>query len=245
MKNISLQRMGGMGSLLVAFFAGLFVTLLLVALLVVRQPGVVSWFYVLSDYVLALAGLFGLAAVPAIHARVAPLSEGWMRWTSTLALIGFVMMAVTGFWHAESETSLIGSWSPLPAEIAPDLAIPMTSLAIFLDLLGHVPLGWFEAAGIGLWVFSVSWLARGTDLLSQGVIRIGLAAGVLSVAAMLGAAPQLALLLLPIMMTGGLLLSTLWFFQVGLLLLREEKEEQKERMEASKIHWTEAIDTQP
>lgn len=249
MRNISQEKMGGIGALLVALFAGLFATMLLLTPLAVRQAEVMSWAYVLSDYVLALAGLFGLAAVPAIHQRIAPLSEGWMRWTSTLALIGFALMAVNGFWQAGYETSVVEFLVHSPFEEPLEDVIPETAQGAFLGLLGRVPVSWFEAAGIGLWVFSVSWLARGTGLLPKSLIYTGLSAGVLSIAATLGAAPQMALLLLPIIMTGGLLLSTLWFFRMGRLLLREERTARSgpfEEKEAYwKTYWSETIDALP
>src|SRR6516165_2361775 len=37
---------------------------------------------------LALAQILGIAAVLAISARVLAVHEGWVRWTSTLAIIG-------------------------------------------------------------------------------------------------------------------------------------------------------------
>lgn len=237
--------MGGAGALFVAFFAGAFALLLLVASLGILHTGLVSWSYLLSDYVLALAGLFGIATVPAIHERIAHRSEGWMRWTSTLALIGFALMAITGFWQAEYETSLIDVMAHFPYEKLPGSTVQVTPMSVFMSLLGRVPLGWFEAAGIGLWIFSVSWLARGTALLPRGLIRIGLTGGILSIAAMLGAAPQMALLLLPAVMTGGLLLSTVWFYWMGRLLLREERSAKEKAQEKVGMNWKETLGAEP
>src|SRR2546430_853436 len=43
----------------------------------------------LDFYLMAAASILGLAVIPAVASLVRQVNEGWTRWTSTLAQIGF------------------------------------------------------------------------------------------------------------------------------------------------------------
>lgn len=230
MNNISLLKLGGVGALLVFLCSGLFALLVLFAPQTALEPGEVPWSYVLGYYALALVGVFGLAVVPPVSRRVAAQSEGWMRWTSTLALVGFAVLGVTHFWAAEYETTLFLEYDgPLGGEIGGGLLVGFQGVDWTVareELLFRIPQGWFEVAGIGLWVFSVSWLARGAGLLPKGLVRLGLLGGGFSLLVPLGASAQVWLLHF-LGTAVGLVLTPWWFCWIGVLLLREESRQRK------------------
>jgi hypothetical protein len=230
MKSLSLQKLGGIGALLVACCTLLFVCALLIAPLDTAWTGLPSWPHVLADYALAWLALFGLAAVPALSARVAALSEGWVRWTSTIATLGFAVLAVTSFWQADYERGVISESQSVPTYVydeapassvdddAPEaVSAPMLVLE---QLVLRAPQGWLEAAGVGLWIFSVSWLAR-SGVLPHSLVWLGLLAGLLSMMTAVGAAFDLTLLKLGGIM-GGLVLTPLWFGRMGVVLLQTD-----------------------
>jgi len=46
----------------------------------------------------ALAGVLGLAVVPAASSMVQHLNEGWVRWTGALATLGFAVIILDNYW---------------------------------------------------------------------------------------------------------------------------------------------------
>lgn len=238
MKNLSVQKMGGTGALLVAFCTPVFVLAVLLASEDAMGTGLPSLPHVLSDYALALLGLFGLAVVPAVSALVMHLSEGWVRWTSTIAALGFALLAVTSFWQADYESSVIKESQSVPAFLYEDGSAEVAEATqetgeteetpeapsspytlMWEQLMMRAPQGWLEVAGVGLWILSVSWLARGGSLLPSGVVWIGLLAGLLSISTAVGATFDVALLKVCGIVGGGFVLTPLWFGRVGFVLL--------------------------
>ena len=47
--------------------------------------------------VFALSGLIGIAVVLAVSESVRSANEGWFRWTSNLAILGFAVVAINNF----------------------------------------------------------------------------------------------------------------------------------------------------
>jgi hypothetical protein len=221
MSTLTVQKVGGIGALGVA--AGLCCA----ALLVLLAPAAAfyssepSWLFVGADYLLALVGLAGLAAAPAITERVAAWQPGWMRWTGTLAQLGFGVLAVVSFWQAEYELALTGVSFDLPVLGYEEEAVGGTR---WQELVARQPKGWLEVAGVGLWMLSVSWLARRKAVFPEDLNSVGRAAGLTAFCTVLGATLQVEpLLMLGIM--GGLVLQPMWFGWMGWILVHEVRAE--------------------
>lgn len=45
-----------------------------------------------------IGAIFALAMIPAVSARVQHLNEGWVRWTASLATLGFAVTIFDNYW---------------------------------------------------------------------------------------------------------------------------------------------------
>jgi hypothetical protein len=162
---------------------------------------------------LALALILAIAAVLAISARVIAAHEGWVRWTSTLAIIGLALNAIDVLRRMALQSAMATAYVHGDAAVKAALTVPGV-------LQSSDPQGWFKFGGVGLWVLVVSLLAlRGgawPKLLSVVGILLALASW-LVVAAEVVAQTQSAILI-----PGGAfaLLAPIWFIWQGLWLRR-------------------------
>lgn len=220
MRARSTSRIGGIGALSVTIFTGFFLIALILASRLPLAPDEIAWPHVLADYALALIGLSGLAAVPAISARVVRFDPELIRWSSTVAQFGFGLLAVVSFWQAEYETSLAVDSMHVPA-LGYDGAASAAGESFIQTLLMRLPMGWLEVAGVGIWMLSVSWVARKKNVFPAGLVRLGLAAGLSAILVPLGATLQLTSLLSFTLLLYTVALGPFWFIWMGSLLLDE------------------------
>lgn len=217
--------MGGVAAVLIGVLGGVFVVLTCLASPEAYNAGIISWPYVLSDYALALTGLLGLAATPAISERVVHLSTGWVRWTGNVAMLGFALLAVLNFWQAEYEMLSEDPTYTIPAisyEANMSLVLDGRIDALVDEFLLRTPHGWLEAAGIGLWILTVSWLSLQSGALPTSLAGTGIAAGILAFCTAIGAnlnEPGLHVF----GVFGGVVVTPLWFTWAGLFLLGSER----------------------
>jgi hypothetical protein len=97
----------------------------------------------------ALGGILGIAAVLAISETVRPANEGWVRWTSYMALFGFAVKALDSFRGLTLLPMRAAAW------VAGDASTKAAIGATRLTLDYH---GWFTFGAVGLWVLVVSLL---------------------------------------------------------------------------------------
>lgn len=125
----------------------------------------------LQLWLLALEGVLGLAVVPLLSDIVRARGEGWVRWTSTLATVGFAVTAV-------SDTLTIARLPGVAAAyVAGDAATKAALAPVWkssLDLYGL----WGYGA-VGVWVIAVSYLAMQEDALPRPLAYTGLGYGAL------------------------------------------------------------------
>lgn len=223
--SVSTERLGGVAAVLMGVLGGAFVALTALASPEAYDAGVISWPYVLSDYALALSGLLGLAAIPAISERVSHLSAGWVRWTASVAKLGFALLAVLNFWQAEYEMLSEYPAFAVPAvsyETNMELVLGGEFNAFIDNFLSRAPHGWLEVAGTGLWILTVSWLALQSGALPTGLAGAGIAAGFLAICTAAGAnLNQSDLHVFGVI--GGAVVSPLWFAWTGVYLLGSER----------------------
>ncbi|HEV2238116.1 MAG TPA: DUF4386 family protein [Ktedonobacterales bacterium] len=162
---------------------------------------------------LALVAIFSIAAVLAISARVLAAHEGWVRWTSTLAIIGLALNAIDLLRRMALESAIATAYVRGDGAVKAALTVPGA-------VQSSDPQGWFKFGGVGLWILVVSLLAlRGgkePKLLSVVGILFALA-GWLVVAGEVVAQSQSAVLI-----AGGVfaLLAPIWYIWQGLRLRR-------------------------
>lgn len=213
----STSRVGGFGALSVAIFTGLFFVFLVLGARLSADPDQVLWPHVLADYALALVGLGGLAAVPAVTARVAAVDRELSKWASTVAQLGFGLMTVMSLWQAEYETSLAASALDLPSltyDVQPD-----ASTSFLQSVLTRLPQGWLEVGGVAFWIGCVSLLARRRRQYPEALVGLGVAAAACGLVTPLAASVQVMWLAALGQVLFFALLGPAWFLWMGSLLL--------------------------
>jgi hypothetical protein len=159
----------------------------------------------------ALGAILAIAAVPAISGLVRTVNEGWTRWTSNLAFLGFAVVAIYYFQMMAMVPSRAAAFAAGDASTKAALAVPIGVDPQFLLRYGV----------IGLWIFVVSILAlRGRKL--PGILSIvGIVAAVLywllAANDILGIATPVRPL---IAIAGGIIAGPIWYIWVGSRLLK-------------------------
>ena len=119
---------------------------------------------------LALTGVFGLIVVPAFAVLFSSENEGWVRWTSNLATLGFAVGAVSNLF----------SFARLPAIaaafVAGDASVKAALVPVWrstLDLYGV----WNDGV-IGVWILTLSLLTLSGKIFPRTLAIIGVLAGI-------------------------------------------------------------------
>jgi hypothetical protein len=160
----------------------------------------------------AIIGVLGLAVVPALTRPVRDLSEGWARWTSTLALIGFAVSSVGYLLSIERLPRIAAAY------VAGD---PSTQAALAATWKASIDLfGVWGYGAVGAWVLVVSILALRGGRLDRPLNMIGIALGItyllVPAATLLKIQP-----LLTVSAALGAVFGAIWYVGNGIRLLRE------------------------
>jgi hypothetical protein len=160
----------------------------------------------------AIVGVLGLAVVPALTRPVRDLSEGWARWTSTLALIGFAVSSVGYLLSIERLPRIAAAY------VAGD---PSTQAALAATWKASIDLfGVWGYGAVGAWVLVVSILALRGGRLDRPLNMIGIALGItyllVPAATLLKIQP-----LLTVSAALGAVFGAIWYVGNGIRLLRE------------------------
>lgn len=173
------------------------------------------WPHLLFDYGFALIALLGLALMPAVHQRLQT-SAPLLSWSAGIAQIGFALTAIMSLWQADYEANL---WREAAAETTGSLALLCGGWTGWLQvLLERMPRGWLETAGIGFWIFVVSWTAYRLPVWPASLTQSGLVLGSTMTCIALGATTGFAFLQV-FGLLNYLLLWPFWLFRMGLFLL--------------------------
>lgn len=235
MENNSLSKLGGLCSILIGVLNILIIPIGLLLIspnaeipidpnnpatlfpVVAQNPAP----FVLSGLVFGLVGIFAFAAVPAISEIVRSANEGWVRWTSNLAYLGFAVSAVSSFQNVAvlpviAATYVAGDAVTQAAIIAQYTPVSSSTL----DSLGVLQFG-----GVGLWILVVSILALRRSLLPRGLIYAGIALGSVYWIHVIGeilknSMPGVGEVLIGIGGGLGTLGALIWYVWIGLRLQR-------------------------
>ncbi len=221
MKSDSLNKFGGLCSILVG---ALYV--LLGATYVLLPPeqqagGAPDAFYrsfaqsstlnMINYWAFALAAVFALGALPAITESIRSVNEGWARWTSNLAYLGFAVTAIDFFRNIALQPDRAAAYVSGDASVQAVLAAP-TFLA------GLDSQGWLGFGGVGLWVLMTSLLAMRSKLWPSTLAYVGIAAAVLYFLVVVSLVFNLATLLQIVAALGGVVAAPIWYIWVGMRL---------------------------
>jgi hypothetical protein len=159
------------------------------------------------------AGLFGIAAVPAISMLVWSVRRGAVLWSGLAALLGFAVMARSHLMEVAWDRKII------PVYQTADPAF-QRAVHVVAGLALDVPDGVLTYGVLAIWVGAVSLLATRKDPLARWFARLGFA----TAAALLAGVVGYGLLLRPFIViavgVGGFLLVPAWFAWAALLLRR-------------------------
>jgi hypothetical protein len=161
---------------------------------------------------LALYCLLAIAAVLAISASVRAVNDGWVRWTSTLAIIGLALNAIDALRAAALFPAKAAAYVQGDAAVKAALTAPGA-------LWSDDPQGWFKFGAVGFWVLVVSVLALrgGAWPKPVALMGIGVTLGLWLVVVGVVVQTQLPLTILAGV---GVIFVPIWFIWLGLWLRR-------------------------
>jgi hypothetical protein len=230
MKDNSLYKLGGICSIIVGIsYAVIGITVLMESRALTTENNAQSPFmffesnrvWLLAQYwAMALGAIFALAVIPAVSEKVRNLNEGWLRWTSTLATLGFAVTILDNYWAivmtpARADAYLSGSQSVRAA-----LTVP--GAPQFIDVQG-----WLGYGAVGVWVIVVNLLALRGTIWPRLLAYLGIACAIayfLVVASMV--LPNLSGLILVVAGIGGVVLGPIWYIWIGLILRHNSSHQQ-------------------
>ncbi len=159
---------------------------------------------------LALVGLFGLGAVMAISQAVAA-QNGWVRWTSALAYLGYGVLAVSQLLTLERLPRVADAF------VAGDAATKAALAAVWKSSLD--PQTWLQYGGVGLWIVIISLLAVRTNAFPKLLAYLGLLVGIVHCLLPVMFVLQAPAFIVPLAAV-GLIVIPVWYIWVGITLQR-------------------------
>lgn len=218
MKDSSLLKLGGMGAILLGVVNALSSILYLIlppeqraavpAAQILPSVAQDATLLMLTFWLQALVGVLGLLVVPAFARLVEGANEGWLRWTSQLAVVGFAVSAV-GYLLSVARLPGIAA-----AYVAGDAATKAALVPVWkssIDLQGL----WGYGA-VGVWVFVLSLLAMRQAKLSRLWTYLGMVLGIAYWIIPAGTIFKSQSLLL-VGVAIGTIITTLWYVWGGII----------------------------
>lgn len=160
----------------------------------------------------ALGAVFALAVVLAISDKVRSANEGWVRWTSKIALMGFAVAAIQYFRYIGLFPERAAAY--VAADTATKGAIAANQSMIAID-----PQGWLAFGGVGLWFLVVNLLALRGNLWPKFLAYVGIAGAIAYWFVVAGFALKIESLI-TIAAAAAVVLGPIWYIWAGLTLRR-------------------------
>lgn len=159
----------------------------------------------------AAVGVLGLAVVPAMSSLVRSQNEGWVRWVSTLATVGYAVSSVGYLLSIARIPGIAAAYVKGDPATQAALAVVWRSSPDLLGLWGY--------GAIGVWVLVISLLAMRGSTFPKLHAYLGLAAAVLYLLVPAGVIFKARPLLL-VAAGAGALVGLIWYVWSGLILRR-------------------------
>ena len=166
----------------------------------------------IENWALALGALCALAVVPAVSQRVRSANEGWVRWTSTLALSGFAVAAVQYFRYLALHPARAAAY--IAADPGTKAAIAANQYMMLLD-----PFGWLTYGGVGSFFLVANVLALQRGIWPRSLASVGIAGGIAYWLLLAGGVLRLEMLM-TIAVALGVIMAPIWYVWAGLILRR-------------------------
>jgi hypothetical protein len=155
----------------------------------------------------ALTGLLGIATVMAISETVQREESPWVRWTRSLALLGFALTAIDNFHALDLNYQKAFEYVNTLGAQAP-LSVPGSMAGLDVN-------GWFRFGAIGLWVLAVNLLALRNAAWPKLLAYVGIAGAVAYILVLVSNVFGLSGLTLAAAGIGGILLGPIWYIWMG------------------------------
>ena len=165
---------------------------------------------VIQWWVFALSGLIGIAVVLAVSESLRSAHEGWVRWTSTLAILGFAVVAINNFRGIAFQPALARAY--VEGDAMTKAAIEVSG-PFSLD-----PQGWLGFGAVGLWVLVVSLLALRVGAWPTLLTYMGIATAAAYWLIVVGFVFNQETLFTIGAALGGILLAPIWYIWTGFRL---------------------------
>lgn len=170
-----------------------------------------STLYIMEYWLFGLYSLLAIAAVQAISESVRSTNEGWVRWTSILAIIGLAVNAIDAFRRVALDPARAMAYMQGDAAVKAALTVPGA-------LQGLDPQDWLRGGAFGFWVLVVSLLALRGGAWPKSLAYVGIGVAITALLAMVGQVFQIPSVLTIIAGAGALVLVPLWYIWLGLRL---------------------------
>ena len=167
----------------------------------------------LMYWAFALGAVFAIAVVLAVSEMMLSASEGWVRWTSNLAVIGFAVTALDYFRFLALYPAMAATYAAGDAVIK--TATEASQFALSLD-----PYGWLMFGAVGLWFLVVNLLAINENSWPKILAYVGIAGGIAYLLVVAGYVLQIYTLNL-IAAVGAIIIGPIWYIWTGLRLQQE------------------------
>lgn len=217
MKTNSLNKLGGNCSILLGILYLLIGVTYLLLPADQKQTSAVDKFLpsfaenpttqIIQFWGFALSGLVAIAVVLAVSESVRSENEGWVRWTSNLAILGFAVVAINNFRNIAFQPGLARAY--VEGDAVTKTVIELSG-PYSLD-----PQGWLGFGAVGLWVFVVSLLARRAGIWPRLLTYIGTATGLAYWLIVVGFVFNQEMLFTIGAALGGIILAPIWYIWVG------------------------------
>ena len=158
-------------------------------------------------WVFALSGLIAIAVVLAVSEGLRSGNEGWVRWTSNLAILGFAVVAINNFRSLAFQPGLAAAY--LEGDAVTKTVIEFGG-PFSLD-----PQNWLGFGAVGLWVLVVSLLAFRAGAWPKLLAYVGIATAVAYWLVVAGAVFNQETLITIAAALGGIILAPIWYIWTG------------------------------
>jgi len=172
MKDNSLYKLGGIASVIVGIsYVVIGITTVLLPPNLSGTPDAQSPFMyfeanrglLMTNYwAFFIGAVFALAMIPAVSATVQHLNEGWVRWTSSLATLGFVAAIFDNYWAIVRTPARAAIYAVGSDAIRAALSIPGEPQVLDVQ-------GWLASGGVGLWALVIGLLALRSKVFPKGL----------------------------------------------------------------------------
>ena len=168
--------------------------------------------YIVEEGIFSLSSLLAIAAVLAISGNVCSAHEGWVRWTSTLAIIGQAVNTIESLHRMASDPLKATAYMNGDTAVKAALTVPGAVQGLF------DPQGWLRVGVVGLWVLVVSLSALRGGAWPRLLAFIGIGGGIAYMLVVPGQVLQIQWFIAIIAGIGGVILIPIWYIWLGLRL---------------------------